>query len=297
MTVSPRSSLARLDLRSGHARPLAAGRFFAVANPSLSPSGRLAFVATSCAACRPRLAVVRGRDTILLKPALSVTWINSQRLIVSVGRGEETDLWVVSPDGRGHELEWLTEQAEEIAVESERELVLSPNRRTLLFSGEGASEHHGNYIVDLRKREVLPLSGDANDAPAFSPDGRTIAYQHVARPDDWDICVARISLRASSGARCFRSPAGNDREPVFLPNGRQLVFSSDRASRRNGINSLYVLDLAGGSVRRLTWGGYDAISPRVTPDGRSVIFVRRALVRLSSPAQEPAAAGSNTASR
>ena len=297
MTVSPRSSLARLDLRSGKVLPLAAGRFFAVANPALSPSGRLAFIASSCAACRQRLALARGRDTILLKRALSVTWMDSRRLIVSVGRGEETELWVVSADGRGHELEWLTEEAEEIAVETERELVLSPNRRTLLFSGEGASEHHGNYIVDLRKREVLPLSGDANDAPAFSPDGRTIAYQHVARPDDWDICVARISHRASSGAHCFRSPAGNDREPAFLPNGRQLVFSSDRASRRNGISSLYVLDLADGSVRRLTGGGYDALSPKVTPDGRGVIFVRRALVRLSSPTQEPAAAGSNTVSR
>jgi TolB protein len=190
----------------------------------------------------------------------------------------------VSLNGRGHELEWLTHEAEEIAVETEKELTVSPDQRTLLFSGEGSSEHHGNYIADLREHRLLPLAGESDDAPAFAPDGRTIAYQHVTRDGDWDVCLARladISLQRTAHAHCFRSARGNDREPTFLPNGRRLVFSSDRAARRNGVSSLYLLDLDSGSVRRLTPAGYDAINPEVTPDGRSVIFVRRALVSFS----------------
>lgn len=281
VTFSPRSSLARLDLRSGNVSPLAVGSFFSVADPSLSPSGRLAFIASGCASCESRLAIVKGGRATTLTQALSVTWMGDEALLMSAARhGEDTDVWLVRPNGRGHELEWLTAAAKRISVETEQAIVVSPDRRTLLFSGEGGAERHSNYIVDLLRRRLLPLSGDSADAPTFSPDGRTIAYQQVSRGGDWDVCLSRISLRAASHARCFRSSAGNDREPAFLQGGRQVVFSSDRASRRDGVSSLYLLDVRTGSVRRLTPAGYDAVSPTVAPNGRSVTFVRRALLPL-----------------
>jgi Tol biopolymer transport system component len=226
---------------------------------------------------------MRGRRAKLRAPALSVTWLSAGKLLASVGRGEDTDIWVVAPSGRGHELEWLTKAADGAAVETEKELVVSPNGRTLLFSGEGSSEHHGNYVVDLRARRMLPLVGDADDAPAFAPDGRTIAYQHATGDGNWDLCLAKlanVSLQGASHARCFSYPRGNDREPAFLPGGHQLVFSSDRAARRSGVSALYLLDRRTGGVRRLTRLGFDATSPKVAPDGRSVVFVRRALVRF-----------------
>jgi Tol biopolymer transport system component len=280
VTFSPRSSLARLDLRSGNVRPLATGSFFSVADPSLSPSGQLAFIASRCASCQQRLTIMRGQRTATLAQAVSLTWVDKERLVVSTGRGEDTDIWLVSRNGRGHELEWLTETARRNAVETEKELVVSPDGRTLLFSGEGSAEHHGNYIVDLRRHRLLPLAGEADDAPTFSPDGRTIAYQQVSRDGDWDLCISRISLRAASHEHCFRSPGGNDREPAFLPNGQEIVFASDRGSRRSAVSSLYLLDLRTGSVQRLTPARYDAISPTVAADGRGVIFVRRALLPL-----------------
>ena len=279
VTFSPRSSLARLELRSGNVHQLAVGDFFAVAHPSLSPSGQLAFIGSRCASCQQRLTVLQGRRVATLAQALSATWMNSRRLVVSVGRGEDTDIWVVGLNGRGHELKWLTGAAGRMGIETEKELVVSPNRRMLLFSGEGSAEHHGNYIVDLLRRRLLPLAGEAADAPTFSPDGRTIAYQQVSRGGDWDLCLSGVSRRAAAHPHCLRSP-GNDREPAFLPSGRKIVFASDRASRRNGVSSLYLLDLRTGSVRRMTPAGYDAISPAVGPGGRSVIFVRRALVPL-----------------
>jgi hypothetical protein len=281
LTFSPRSSLERLDLRSRAVRPLDAGRFFAVAGPALSPSGRLAFVASTCASCPQRLRIVRGRHVSSLAQALSAAWMGRGRLVASIGHGEETDVWVLGPNGRGHELEWLTRAAAKVGLETEKDLVLSPNRRLLLFSGEGSGEHHGNYLVDLRRRRLSPLAGEAADGPTFAPDGRRIAYQQqVSLGGDWDLCIAEITVRVSSHRHCFRTAGANDREPAFLPSGRELVFSSDRASRRNGISSLYLLDLRTGSVSRLTPPGYDATSPKVAPGGRSVVFVRRALVRL-----------------
>jgi Tol biopolymer transport system component len=281
VTFSPRSSLARLDLRSGEVRPVAVGDFFSVAAPSLSPSGQVAFTASSCATCTQRLAIARGSHAATSYPATSVTWMNDGQLLTVAGRGEDTDVWLVNPHGRRHEIEWLSHAAEGLDIENQRALAISPNGRTLLFSGEGRSEHHGNYIADLRGHRLLPLAGESDDAPASSPDGRTIIFQHVSRGGEWDVCVARIApRRAAPRAHCYPSPAANDRQPAFLPNGRQIVFSSDRASPRTGASSLYVLDLGTGSIRRLTPAGYDAASPASARDGRSVIFVRRALVPL-----------------
>jgi Tol biopolymer transport system component len=184
----------------------------------------------------------------------------------------------VNANGEGRELEWLSHAAERIHVENQRALAVSTNGRSLLFSGEGRMEHHGNYLADLVHHELLPLAGEADDAPAFSRDGRTIVFDHVSRRGDWDICVSRAPRRTPSNAHCFRAPGGNDRQPAFLPNGRQVVFSSDRAARRSGASSLYLLDLGNGSLRRLTPAGYDATAPAVARDGRTVVFVRRALV-------------------
>ena len=280
VTFSPRSSLARLDLRNGRVHRLGARGFFAVAHPSLSPTGRVAFIGIRCASCRQRLVILRGRRVRSLASALSATWLNDTRLLASVGRGEDTEVWALGLNGRGHELEWLTDSTKSLGVETERELAVSTDERTLLFSGEGSGEHHRNFLVDLRSHRLLPLSGDAEDAPSFSLSGRAIAYQQVSRAGDWDLCVATISMQEADRTRCLRSPGGNDREPVFLPNGHELVFSSDRAAHRSGASSLYLLNLRTGSVRRLTASGYDALNPAVARSGHSVVFVRRALLPL-----------------
>jgi Tol biopolymer transport system component len=280
LTFSRRSSLARLDLRSGRVRPLAIGSFFSATSPSLSPSGRVAFVATACAACAQRLAIVQGRRARRSSPATSVAWLNDRQLLTTAGRGEDTDVWLVGANGERHEIEWLSQAARRIHAENQRGLTVSPSGRSLLFSGEGPSEHHGNYVADLVRHRLRPLRGEGDDAPTLSPDGRTIAFQHVSRRGDWDVCVAPAVPRAGSATGCFSASRGNDRQPAFLPNGRQIVFSSDRAARRSGASSLYLLDLRHGSLRRLTPAGYDATSPAVARDGRSVIFVRRSLVPL-----------------
>jgi hypothetical protein len=280
LTFSPRSSLARLDLRTGAVQPVDVGTFFSVADPSLSPAGALAFVGSDCASCAQELELVSGGKAKSLGPAASIAWLDRSTLLASVGQGEETDIMLVGSNGRTRELDWLADDAEEMGLEKKTQLVVSPDRRLLLFSGEGNSEHHGNYVAQLRSRRLLPLVGEAADAPTFSPDGRTIAYQQVSRAGDWDVCRSRISNGAFGPGHCYRSPAGNDREPAFLRGGHAVAFVSDRAARRSGVSSLYRLDLRTGSVRRLTPPGYDVGSPAVTPVGHSVLFVRRALVPL-----------------
>jgi eukaryotic-like serine/threonine-protein kinase len=59
-----------------------------------------------------------------------------------------------------------------------------------------------------------------------------------------------------------------DRQPAFSPDGRRVVFSSDRS----GSLDLWSLEVATGAVRRLTFDAADDWDPQWTPDGKHLIW-------------------------
>ena len=97
---------------------------------------------------------------------------------------------------------------------------------------------------------MLPLHATTPAAPAVAmsqpsvaPDGSQIAF--VANGGIWTV--------ASSGGKAHLLVAddgGNDSRPLYSPDGRQLAFQSDTGGEGSGI---YLLELASGNLRRLTW--------------------------------------------
>jgi TolB protein len=53
---------------------------------------------------------------------------------------------------------------------------------------------------------------------------------------------------------------GNNEDPYFSPDGKFIVFSSNRADGRK--KDLYTMNRSGGAVRRLTFGMQDCVSPK-----------------------------------
>jgi TolB protein len=78
---------------------------------------------------------------------------------------------------------------------------------------------------------------------------------HLVRTDGSDL--RRISF---SG--------GIDTEPTFSPDGKTLLFSSDRG----GSVQIYRMSVHGGNAERLTFEGTQNFSPRFNPDGKSFTF-------------------------
>jgi len=149
-------------------------------------------------------------------------------------------------------------------------------------------------------------------SPAWSPDGRRLAYvsfenkkpvvyvhslldgkRHVAAnfrgsnsAPAWSPDGARlaVSLSREGGSQIFlMSPDGSgvrrlthssaiDTEPRFSPDGKMLYFTSDRG----GSPQIYRMPVAGGGEpQRVTFEGSYNVSPRISPDGNTLAYVTR----------------------
>jgi tricorn protease len=78
--------------------------------------------------------------------------------------------------------------------------------------------------------------------PALSPDGKEIAF--VAGGDIW-----RVDAKGGDATLLISHPDA-DARPMYSPDGKWLAFLSQRAG--NGMD-IYLLDLANGQLRRVTW--------------------------------------------
>ncbi len=104
-----------------------------------------------------------------------------------------------------------------------------------------------NWLTRDGKTSVLRATKAEWANPQFSPDSQKLALD-VSDGKQSDIWVYEIS-RDTLTQLTFDS--GDDRFPVWTPDGRRIVFSSDRA--KAGVTNLYWVNADGaGEVTRLT---------------------------------------------
>jgi Tol biopolymer transport system component len=102
--------------------------------------------------------------------------------------------------------------------------------------------------------------------PAFSPDGRKIAFESD-RSGNFDIFTM-----SAAGTHVHRvtTSINNDEDPSWSPNGTKIAF----ASTRNGNTDIYVSNLARSSIVRLTTSRQADSAPAWSPKGRKIAFVK-----------------------
>lgn len=117
-------------------------------------------------------------------------------------------------------------------------------------------------------RQLMTDRPGLNSAPAFSPDGKSLALVLSSAPGNPDIYVMDLATRK---LRQITSSDAIDTEPVWSPDGRSLYFTSDRG----GSPQIYKVSLSGSAPERITFDGNYNARPRISPDGRTLAMVHR----------------------
>ena len=115
--------------------------------------------------------------------------------------------------------------------------------------------------------EPRPLTtGSArNSRPAFSPDGRYLAFVRWQVGTSQDIWLMQLD---GGETRQLTSNSGTDSQPSWLPDGTEVVFASDRL----GGQSLWAVDPTSGRERLLGPLSTGADAVRLSPDGARIAY-------------------------
>jgi TolB protein len=179
----------------------------------------------------------------------------------------------------------------------------SPDQKQIIFQAEerGDNPFYQMFVMDLgtgKHRRVSPGVGKTT-CGYFRPDGKKIIYasshldpgakghyaaEQTARDEEkrtkkrrryvWDFDPHMEIFEANpdgSQLKRLTNSAGYDAEGSYSPDGKQIVFCSNRSGKDN--LELYIMDADGTNVRKLTDapGCYNG-GPFFSPDGKRVIF-------------------------
>lgn len=118
--------------------------------------------------------------------------------------------------------------------------------------------------ADGHNPQSLLLSSEPIMSPAWSPDGKSIAYVSFEKKRA-QIFIVSVE---SGQRRLITSFPGINGAPAWSPDGKQLAV----VLSKSGSPKIYSIDLNSGSMRQLTFGDAIDTEPRFSPDGKSLLF-------------------------
>ena len=209
----------------------------------------------------------------LLTPGIS--WSpDGKRLAVAAKAGAEDAIQIIDV-AEGDE-ETLT-----FGLEGIFSVEWSPAGDRLAFIGN-AKHHSDVYVYDLKTRDLTNLTDDifSDGRPGWSPDGSTVYFSSdrgVSKADEArdirhhdysqdDLYAVTVATRRVE--RLTDWAHSNEGSPVVSPDGKKILFVSDR----NGINNIYELNLDTRQWRPLTNSLSGVYQLSLARDGSKLVF-------------------------
>ena len=142
------------------------------------------------------------------------------------------------------------------------------------------SQRDGNpeiYVMDINGKNQHRLTNNRHEdwAPVWSPDGKRIIFVsdrdgHVHAKHGWPTSEIYVMDDDGQNSQKLTNNPADDRSPSWSPDGKQIVFQSNRDDLRN--YEIYVMDADGGNEQKLTENPNADRHPSWSPDGKRIAF-------------------------
>ena len=129
------------------------------------------------------------------------------------------------------------------------------------------------FVVDSDGENLQRLTNlsDVVLSPAWSPDGRRIAYSSPSESGDWQISEFDLTTRRTR--RVQSAPNVDYYTPTYHPDGETIAFSMIDKTAPSPLADVATYSLGRDCCRRsLTQRSRDNLSPTFSPDGRYIAF-------------------------
>src|SRR5262245_19732893 len=147
----------------------------------------------------------------------------------------------------------------------------SPDGKWLVVSDKSSAEEPFSLFLlapetgERRRLTAPPASVVGDCSPAFSPDGRQVAFVRVISAVVGEVYL--VSMDGGEGKRLTFDGAGAS-TLAWTPNGREIVFSS----RHGGKSRLFRIPIEGGAPEWLAATGSDAHYPAFSREGNRLAW-------------------------